>query len=112
MKVALGDRIRTTVEIRSGFQVIETGTQGVVFDTHDKPDRSYLIDLGADGDVRYTVLFPGEFEVIAKAQRSGCPVAKGAEAAEAATQAGAAPGAGSETGKATKAPVPAAAARR
>ncbi len=111
MKVARADRIRTTVEIRSGFQVIETGTEGIVFDTHDKPDRSYLIDLGADSDVRYTVLFPGEFEVIAKAARSGCPEAKAAEAAEATAQAGAAdPGAGSEADKA--APVPVTAARR
>ncbi|MET9022229.1 hypothetical protein ABZV93_19830 [Actinopolymorpha sp. NPDC004070] len=107
MKVAHGDRIRTTVEIRSGFQVIETGTEGVVFDTHDKPDRSYLIDLGADSDVRYTVLFPGEFEVTAKAANPGCPEAE-AHAAEAAGQAGK----DSETGKPAEAPVPAAAARR
>lgn len=109
MKVAPADRIRTTVEIRSGFQVIETGTEGVVFDTHDKPDRSYLIDLGADSDVRYTVLFPGEFEVVAKAARSGCPEAE-ADAAAASASKGAA--ADSETGKSAREPVPATAARR
>ncbi|MFD2079228.1 hypothetical protein SAMN05421678_102496 [Actinopolymorpha cephalotaxi] len=111
MKVALGDRIRTTVEIRSGFQVIETGTVGVVFDTHDKPDRSYLIDLGADSDVRYTVLFPGEFEVTAKAAKPGCPDAEAAEEAEAANAAD--PVAGPEADKPAKAsPVPATASRR
>lgn len=114
MKVALGDRIRTTVEIRSGFQVIETGTDGVVFDTHDKPDRSYLIDLGADSDVRYTVLFPGEFEVVAQAAKSGCPEAEAAEAAAEAAQAAAGdPGAGAEPDRPAKAaPVPASASRR
>jgi hypothetical protein len=113
MKVALGDRIRTTVEIRSGFQVIETGTEGVVFDTHDKPDRSYLIDLGADSDVRYTVLFPGEFEVIiAQAARSGCPEAEAAEeAAEEAAQAGTADQ-DEGSAAAAEAPVPVTASRR
>ena len=73
-KVALADRIRTTVEIRSGFQTIEPGTEGHVFDTHATPDRSYLIDLGEGSAPRYTVLFPGEFEVVGRGAPDG-PVA-------------------------------------